>query len=237
MNHNLQIELPLPGTAHVDSTMGESLGTLRSRGATELLASNPEVTTTEKVLEWSGPPTDRVKMCTEVPKNLCQWLIGNWSCEKEAKDIDPNLEAAATATTPIALEKIEGDIEKASNKCLRRVRVTRDRLVPIVHELAKIYPQSSIQLSGFFLYPKGGGYMGWHTNSDAPCTRVYITHVEEGGKSFFRYRDDGEYVTSWDSAGWNLRQFEVGSENHLWHCVYAEEPRLSIGFRINRNLL
>ena len=100
-----------------------------------------------------------------------------------------------------------------------------------------MWPKSSIQLSGMFLYPKGGGYMGWHTNSDSPCTRVYISNVKEGGKSFFRYRLDGEYVTSWDRAGWNMRAFEVTKDNPMWHCVYAEEDRLSVGFRINKNLL
>ena len=187
-------------------------------------------------IEWDDE-SDRMKITSTVPTNLVTLLDGKWGCEKDDPDFNPDLEAAASACSPSALEKVEDDVEKADNKCLRRLVVPRNRLVPLVLEMAKVYPKSSIQMSGFFLYPKDGGYMGWHTNSDAPCTRVYITHVEEGEKSFFRYRLDGEYVTSWDKAGWNLRQFEVSKEQPMWHCVYAEVPRMSVGFRINRNLL
>jgi hypothetical protein len=205
---------------------------------------SPEIPAVEESqLEWATS-SDRVSVCSKVPSNLCKWLTGNWTCEKEDKNFNPDVNKAASACSPTALEQIEGDIEKADNKCLRRVKVPRNRLVPVIQQLSKIYPKCSIQMSGFFLYPEGGGYMGWHTNSDAPCTRVYITHVAEGGKSFFRYRLNGEYVTSWDTPGWTLRQFDVSpdgwngrKENALWHCVYAEEPRLSIGFRLNRNLL
>jgi hypothetical protein len=194
-------------------------------------------------IHWDSDE-DRIKVLNPAPTNMSLLLDGKWGCEKDDADFKPDIEIAASACSPSALEKIEGDIEKADNKCLRRLVVPRNRLVPLVREMSKIYPKCSIQMSGFFLYPADGGYMGWHTNSDAPCTRVYITHVAEGGKSFFRYRLNGEYVTSWDKAGWNLRQFEVSpdgwegrKENALWHCVYAEEPRMSIGFRINRNLL
>lgn len=187
-------------------------------------------------IEWDNE-SDRMKITSTVPANLVTLLDGKWSCEKDDPDFSPDLEVAANACSPSALEKVEDDVEKADNKCLRRLVVPRNRLVPLVLEMAKVYPKSSIQMSGFFLYPKDGGYMGWHTNSDSPCTRVYITHVEEGEKSFFRYRLDGEYVTSWDKTGWNLRQFEVSKEQPMWHCVYSEVPRMSVGFRINRNLL
>ena len=170
-------------------------------------------------------------------------MSGKWETRNERMS-EPDIERAASCCSPSALEKIEGDIEKAEIKCLKRLKVPRTRLVPLIKEIAKIWPKSSIQLSGMFLYPEKGGFMGWHTNSDAPCTRVYLTHVKEGGKSFFRYRMGGEYVTSWDKAGWNMRQFDVSpngwEDRHadpLWHCVYAEEERMSVGFRINRNLL
>jgi hypothetical protein len=231
MKHETQISVPLGPSALVDPEMKRALSAY-SRAPLVEEDSNPEVASE---LVWDQT-SKRISETAKVPSNLCKWLTGEWQCEKEDSGFNPNREIAASACTPSALEQVEGDVEKAERKCLRRVKIMRNRLVPVIHELAKIYPCSSIQLSGFFLYPDGG-YMGWHTNSDAPCTRVYITHVEEGGKSFFRYRDGGEYVTSWDKAGWNLRQFEVSKENPLWHCVYSEEPRLSIGFRINRNLL
>ena len=236
MNHEQQIALPLSPGPQVDADM-RSAASVYAPAPKVIEDDNPAIPSVQGPdLDWDEA-TSRISTTAKVPTNLCKWLTGNWQCEKEDKEFSPDIETAANACTPAALERVEGDIEKANNKCLRRVKVPRNRLVPIVHQLAKIYPKSSIQMSGFFLYPADGGYMGWHTNSDAPCTRIYITHVEEGGKSYFRYRDTGEYVTSWDKPGWNLRQFEVTTENPLWHCVYAEEPRLSIGFRINRNLL
>lgn len=238
MKHDTQIKMPfLHNEPMVDEQM--SCGPMGSRsGWIENVSEtdSPEVpAVAESLIEWDNS-SPRISSTTKVPTNLCRYLTGEWGCEKNDEDYNPDRDIASSACSPSALEKKEADVEKAENKCLRRVKVPRQRLVPIVHQLAKIYPRSSIQMSGFFLYPDGG-YMGWHTNSDAPCTRVYITHVEEGDKSFFRYRDDGEYVTTWDKAGWNLRQFEVTHENPLWHCVYSEVPRLSIGFRINRNLL
>ena len=234
MNLEQQIGLPLKPGPQVDADMRSGLSMFQNAPPV-IEEDSPDIPSSDG-LQWDES-TPRISATSKVPTNLCKWLTGNWSCEKEDKDFKPDVEAAATACSPATLEKVEGDIEKADNKCLRRVKVPRNRLVPIVHQLAKVYPKSSIQMSGFFLYPADGGYMGWHTNSDAPCTRVYITHVEEGGKSFFRYRDNGEYVTSWDKPGWNLRQFEVTEDNPLWHCVYSEEARLSIGFRINRTLL
>ena len=214
---------------------------LSQDAAMTTMAANPRepeheiVTGDSNVLEWETSD-ERMKVTSKIPDSISSLLTGDWKCEPD-DSIKPDIEEAASHCSPSALEKVEKDIEKAPDKCLRRLRVPRTRLVPIIMQLAEIYPKSSIQMSGFFLYPEGGGYMGWHTNSDSPCTRVYITHVKEGGKSFFRYRLDGKYVTSWDKAGWNLRQFEVTKENHMWHCVYAEEHRLSVGFRINRNLL
>lgn len=84
-------------------------------------------------------------------------------------------------------------------------------------------------ISGHFLYPKEQGFMGWHTNSDQPNARIYLSYAEEGGKSFFRYRDpeSGEIVTLWDEQGWNARMFETPRDpNKLyWHCVYSECDR------------
>ena len=84
--------------------------------------------------------------------------------------------------------------------------------------------------SGHFWYPPGG-YMAWHTNSRAPGWRVYITHAEEPGRSFFRYRDpdSGEIVTESDLE-WNARAFRVDPEVPIWHAVYSDTHRFSIGF-------
>ena len=187
--------------------------------------------------------TPKIKATSQVPTRLQHMLSGNWSLGENTRGLKANNSLAKKATSEEALEKIledpdVDDIEKADNKCLHKLNVPRFRLVPMVRELAKIYPLCSISMSGFFLYPADGGYMGWHTNSDAPYTRVYITHALEGDKSFFRYRIDGECVTSWDKAGWVMRQFEVNDDakDKFWHTVYADTKRLSVGFRINRNL-
>jgi hypothetical protein len=86
--------------------------------------------------------------------------------------------------------------------------------------------------SGHFWYPQGS-YMGWHTNSRAPGWRIYINYAEEPGKSFFRYRDQrsGEIITLWDDV-WNMRVFRVTAENPLWHCVYSNTNRFSLGYLV-----
>lgn len=81
-----------------------------------------------------------------------------------------------------------------------------------------------------YWYPPGS-YMGWHTNSRFPGWRLYITYCEEPGKSFFRYRDPltGKVVTSMDT-GLDFRLFEVSGERRLWHAVYSETDRFSLGY-------
>lgn len=90
----------------------------------------------------------------------------------------------------------------------------------------------AVACSGHFWYPPGA-YMGWHTNSGAPGWRMYLTHAEEPYKSFFRYRDPStqEIITSWD-AHWNVRLFEVRSDKPVWHAIYSETNRFSLGYVI-----
>ena len=86
--------------------------------------------------------------------------------------------------------------------------------------------------SGHFWYPKGA-WMGWHTNSRAPGWRIYINYAEEPGESFLRYRDpaSGEIRTLVDRE-WNVRVFRVTREKPLWHCVYSNTNRFSLGYMI-----
>ena len=86
--------------------------------------------------------------------------------------------------------------------------------------------------SGHFWYPPGS-HMAWHTNNKAPGWRAYLTHTEEPGRSFFRYRDprSGEIVTSEDNR-WDLRLFRVDPAQSLWHAVYSETDRFSFGYAI-----
>lgn len=92
----------------------------------------------------------------------------------------------------------------------------------------------SVSPSGHFLYPPGG-YMGWHTNSGAPGWRLYLTHAETPGQSFFRYRDPSscEIVTSQDRA-FDARMFRVGGPAPLWHAVFSRTNRFSFGYVIHR---
>lgn len=96
----------------------------------------------------------------------------------------------------------------------------------------------SIVQSGYFLYPKNG-YMGWHTNADTPYLRCYITY-SENGDSYFKYRDPTtkEIIIDKDNVGWTSRYFNISDKEDelLWHCVYSNTNRISIGYRIINNL-
>jgi hypothetical protein len=89
----------------------------------------------------------------------------------------------------------------------------------------------SYGVSNKIWYPSNG-YMGWHTNSKAKGWRLYCSHAREDNKSFFRYQDpkSGEIITSWDKKGWKFRLFLI-NEIDLWHCVYSETDRISLGYR------
>jgi hypothetical protein len=108
------------------------------------------------------------------------------------------------------------------------LRIT-NKFIPI---LQKVFTDSIIQVSGYFHYPDTG-FMSWHTNSDIPCKRLYITWSKEGGKSFFRYFENGKVITDYDDKGITVRMFNITDKPpYLWHCVGSETDRLSFGFRI-----
>jgi hypothetical protein len=108
------------------------------------------------------------------------------------------------------------------------LRIT-NKFIPV---LQKVFTDSIIQVSGYFHYPDTG-FMSWHTNSDIPCKRLYITWSKEGGKSFFRYFENGKVITDYDDKGITVRMFNITDKPpYLWHCVGSETDRLSFGFRI-----
>ena len=116
------------------------------------------------------------------------------------------------------LQKSETDLPKARHLDHNDNRFTYD------HESVE-------HCSGMFLYPPGG-YCGWHTNSDTPGERIYISWCKDAKKSFFRYIDSftGEMVTKYESQGWNVNRFQIPGDALLWHCVYSDTVRFSIGF-------
>lgn len=126
---------------------------------------------------------------------------------------------------------IGGSVASADVVELRR-RV--DELVAAkVRETFDIGKRWGVTCSGHFWYPPGG-YMGWHTNAAAPDWRLYIAYAEEPDRSFFRYRDPktSEIVTAMD-RGWSVRLFHANSDNPLWHAVYSETNRFSLGYRVH----
>ena len=144
----------------------------------------------------------------------------------------------------------EIDAAKNKNKNLIRV-VTRpgDDVESIEHgwtlsklrflDIAEIewlvqsaFPKNRVQLSGDFYYPPTG-FMGWHTNHDAPCERLYINYASADKKSFFRYFEGGQIVTDYDKIGMNARKFTCpGEPPYFWHCVGSECDRISFGFKL-----
>jgi len=101
----------------------------------------------------------------------------------------------------------------------------------LTHIVEQLYPGKKVESSGSFLYPETG-FMGWHTNSDSPCTRLYITHSD--GESFFRYlNEDNEVITDYDDKGITIREFNIPKPpKKLWHCIGSNCNRYSFGFRI-----
>ncbi|BAQ86093.1 hypothetical protein [uncultured Mediterranean phage uvMED] len=77
-------------------------------------------------------------------------------------------------------------------------------------------------------YPKNG-YMNWHTNSDNPCTRIYLVRAEENPLSEMRF----ENRIIKDDPLWSFNVFKI--EDKTWHCVNALTPRLSLGFHYQGN--
>tara|TARA_B100001250_G_scaffold87565_1_gene72421 strand:+ start:4186 stop:5373 length:1188 start_codon:yes stop_codon:yes gene_type:complete len=96
----------------------------------------------------------------------------------------------------------------------------------------------SVEPRGTFYYPPTG-YMGWHTNCDAPGERFYVSWASEDKKSFFRYYDyeKDEIVTDYDDKGLTIRQFKVSeSSPYFWHCVGSECDRFSFGFLVKSSV-
>lgn len=94
------------------------------------------------------------------------------------------------------------------------------------------FPGLSVENTGHFWYPPGG-YMGWHTNLRTPGWRCYISKTDAPGRSFFRFRDprDGLVVTSPDRR-YDIRLFNITPAAPLWHAVYSDTHRFSLGYKI-----
>lgn len=132
------------------------------------------------------------------------------------------------------LDKIEKNIDIPISEKNNLVKFSRNNNHKLIRFLMELYPNSSIVPSGHFLYPPGG-FMGWHTNSDFPSLRVYITYVKETNKSGFKYvNDNGNIITDLDDNTITIREFLIDTATPFWHCVYSDTMRYSFGFRVDR---
>lgn len=122
--------------------------------------------------------------------------------------------------------------DSAAARELARVRARIDRRVAEKVRAALGGGEWKVIPSGHFWYPPGG-YMGWHTNSGAPGWRLYVTHAEVPGASFFRYRtpDTREIVTCVDHE-WDARMFLISADRPLWHTIHSDTHRFSLGYKI-----
>lgn len=109
-------------------------------------------------------------------------------------------------------------------------------MIRCIEYLEQQLSKTFIAYRGNFLYPPRG-YMGWHTNSDVPGTRVYLAYAPKGGISSFKWvdrwsSDTPKVITDYDETGWTARMFypsDVPAE-YLWHCVDSPSNfRLSYG--------
>ena len=92
----------------------------------------------------------------------------------------------------------------------------------------------SVTSSGHLWYPPGS-YMSWHTNSKVPGWRIYVNYAEQEGRSFFRYRDpDSGKIITLNDKPWNIRIFKISRDKPLWHAVYSETNRFSMGYMVIR---
>lgn len=82
-------------------------------------------------------------------------------------------------------------------------------------------------------YPPGG-YVGWHTNCNAPGWIILFNWSEEG-KGYFKYYHNYKLVTLEDKPGWNARvgRFRPEPNNLLWHCAKTDCRRFSFSYRFD----
>ena len=121
-----------------------------------------------------------------------------------------------------------------------------DKIRPFINKMARERIEECkdkedliIRESALHLYPENDGFMGWHTNQDVPCWRIFIAYTEEENKSYISYYDEEakEEVRSYDKKGFTLRAFKIEeAPNLLRHSVFCQTKRWSLGFRLYEHL-
>lgn len=171
-------------------------------------------------------------------KSRC-FRIGEFcSPELNALKLELDEQFSARYIVTCGLDDVGSSALELIRKCGDRAVGQRSTIKPpplLAEELRKAVVDRigpNIETSGSVIYPPGG-CMGWHSNSDREGWRLYISYVQIGMRSFFRWcSDDGEIITDYDEAGFNFRAFRIGGKDDLfWHCIYADVWRFSQGFR------
>ena len=132
-------------------------------------------------------------------------------------------------------KRMSGEISSSKAHMARFDRHQEYNFSEVEKYSAEVYRQRTGDTKGVQVtvaktwYPPNG-YIGWHI--DEKGGRIYSTWAE--GKSFFRYRNPhtGEIITSWDKPNqWTFRIFRFDAEHPMWHCVGAEDLRISVGYK------
>lgn len=109
---------------------------------------------------------------------------------------------------------------------------TNLRKVPGVEEwldIARIQMGADRVVNGIVYHPNG--IMDWHTNSNMPGRKVYISFTM--GEAMFAYRHPitGAVIDDIDNIGWTAREFLIpANPPYLWHAVHTQKLRFTFGF-------
>lgn len=127
----------------------------------------------------------------------------------------------------LSLTKAPPDINVDIAKNVRYIDINTDIKNKIWLSLKDSIINSNIEYTNCIGYPPNGG-MDWHTNSNNPGIRVYVSWSENGNSGMLWYKNNKILIDK-DSAGFNIRQFLTP----CWHSVWSNCYRYSMGFKIN----
>lgn len=161
----------------------------------------------------------KIKQCADEAKNFLKNYVNSGIIPKNIiSDSEALNFADIHKDVPVALDKNLINFSHSINTKLIRF-------------VMQLYPNSFITPSGNFIYPNNG-YMGWHTNSDYPSKRVYISYVEEQNNSGFKYITGRGVIDDKDNEKIIIREFDIKKDELCWHAVYSYTNRYSFGFRV-----
>lgn len=112
--------------------------------------------------------------------------------------------------------------------------------------LSKLFGKDWITLRGFFYYPPKG-YREWHTNAyhmypdqssqeEDFTWRAYFVKCDKDNQAWFKYIDPKtdkiEKLFDQDKI---IRVFKLPKKTQLWHCIYSDCHRFSMGIQLNNH--